>query len=75
MKMRVFCDCGKKGSARKFLVQDENKKLYTCYYYIGNPLQNFAVDEKENLILDSYLLSDIIITCGNYVFYNYKGWN
>lgn len=73
--MKVICDCGKSGTARKILVQDKNKRLYTCYYYMGNPLQNFVVDEKENLILDSYLLSDIIITCGNYVFYNYKGWN
>ena len=74
-KMKVLCDCGKSGTARKILVQDKDKRLYTCYYYMGNPLQNFVVDEKENLILDSYLLSDIIITCGNYVFYNYKGWN
>lgn len=64
-----------KGSTRRFLVHDKNKKFYVYYYYIENPLQSFVVDEKENLILDSYLLSDIILACENYVFYNHKDWN
>lgn len=48
--MKVICDCGKSGTARKILVQDENKKLYTCYCYRGNPSQNFVIDKKDNLI-------------------------
>lgn len=69
--MKVLADCGKRGSARKILIQDKNKKLYTCYCYFGNPSQDFAIDEKENLVPDGIIRSNIIITARQYIFDNY----
>lgn len=69
--MKVLADCGRRGSARKILIQDKNKKLYTCYCYFGNPIQDFVIDEKENLIPDGILRSKIILTARDYIFNNY----
>lgn len=68
--MEVICDCGKLGTARKILVQDKYRRLYTCYYYFGNPHQNFVVDEKGNLIHGNKEYK-IIIAAMNYVIDNY----
>lgn len=48
--MKVLCDCGRLGSAEKIMVQDQDKKLYICYCYFGNPSQDFVIDGKGNLI-------------------------
>lgn len=69
--MKVLADCGKRGSARKILIQDQKKKLYICYCYFGNPSQDFVIDEKENLIPDGIIRSNIIITARQYIFDNY----
>ena len=68
--MKVLCDCGKSGTARKILVQDKNKKLYTCYCYFGNPSQDFVVDEKDNLIHGNKECF-IKIAARNYIIDNY----
>lgn len=68
--MKVICDCGKSGTARKILVQDKNKKLYTCYCYFGNPSQDFVVDEKDNLIHGNKECG-IKIVARNYILDNY----
>ena len=69
--MKVLADCGKRGSARKILIQDQKKKLYICYCYFGNPSQDFVIDDKENLIPDGIIRSKIIITARQYIFDNY----
>lgn len=68
--MKVICDCGKSGTARKILVQDKDKRLYTCYCYFGNPSQDFVVDEKDNLIHGNKECY-IKIAAGNYIIDNY----
>lgn len=69
--MKVLADCGKRGNARKILIQDQKKKLYICYCYFGNPSQDFVIDDKENLIPDGIIRSKIIITTRQYIFDNY----
>ena len=73
--MKVLADCGKRGSARKILIQDQKKKLYICYCYFGNPSQDFAIDEKENLIPFGILRSKIILTARSYIFNKYNKEN
>lgn len=68
--MKVLCYCGKSGTARKILVQDKDKRLYTCYCYFGNPSQDFVVDEKDNLIHGNKECV-IKIAALNYIFNNY----
>lgn len=72
--MKVLADCGKRGNARKILIQDK-KRLYICYYYFSNPLQNFVIDEKENLIPEGILRSKLILTAGDYIFNKYNKEN
>ena len=50
--MKVLCNCGRSGNAEKIMVQDNDKKktLYVCYCYLGNPSQDFVIDEKGNLV-------------------------
>lgn len=69
--MKVLADCGKKGSARKILIQDQKKKLYICYCYFGNPSQDFVIDDKENLIPNGIIRSNILIMARQYIFNNY----
>ena len=69
--MKILADCGKRGSARKILIQDQKKKLYICYCYFGNPSQDFVIDDKENLIPDGIIRSNILIIARQYIFNNY----
>lgn len=69
--MKVLADCGKRGNARKILIQDQKKKLYICYCYFGNPSQDFVIDDKENLIQDEIIRSKILIMARQYIFNNY----
>lgn len=65
--MKVLFYCGKSGQAEKILVQDKNKRLYTAYCYIGNPSQDFVVDEKGYLIDNIKLNCKIRIVARNYL--------
>ena len=69
--MKVLADCGKRGNARKILIQDQKKKLYICYCYFVNPSQDFVIDDKENLIQDEIIRSKILIMARQYIFNNY----
>lgn len=69
--MKILADCGKRGSARKILIQDQKKKLYICYCYFGNPSQDFVIDEKENLIPNVIIRSEVLIIARQYNYDKY----
>lgn len=69
--MKVLADCGKRGSARKILIQDQKKKLYICYCYFRNPSQDFVIDDKENLIHDEIIRSKALIIARQYNYDKY----
>ena len=46
-EMKII-DCGKSGQARK-LLYILGKKIYIYYCYFGNPMQDFVIDDKENI--------------------------
>jgi hypothetical protein len=66
--MKVLCNCGRSGNAEKIMVQDHDKKLYVCYCYLGNPSQDFVIDERGNLV-DGEKEAVVKITARDYIFH------
>ena len=66
--MKVLCNCGRSGNAEKIMVQDHNKKLYICYCYLGNPSQDFVIDERGNLV-DGKKEAVVKIAARDYIFH------
>mgnify|MGYP006923207507 CR=1 FL=1 len=68
-EMKII-DCGKSGQARK-LLYILGKKIYIYYCYFGNPMQDFVIDDKENIISDKKLENEIMRSGRNYIYYKY----
>lgn len=68
-EMKII-DCGKSGQARK-LLYILGKKTYIYYCYFGNPMQDFVIDDKENIISDKKLENEIMRSGRNYIYYKY----
>lgn len=68
-EMKII-DCGKSGQARK-LLYILGKKIYIYYCYFGNPVQDFVIDDKENIISDKKLENEIMRSGRNYIYYKY----
>lgn len=63
-------DCGKSGQAQK-LLYILGKKIYIYYCYFGNPIQDFVIDDKENIISNKKLENEIMRSGRNYIYYKY----
>lgn len=68
-EMKII-DCGKSGQARK-LLYILGKKIYIYYCYFNNPMQDFVIDDKENIISDKKLENEIMRSGRNYIYYKY----
>lgn len=68
-EMKII-DCGESGQARK-LLYILGKKIYIYYCYFGNPVQDFVIDDKENIISDKKLENEIMRSGRNYIYYKY----
>lgn len=68
-EMKII-DCGKSGQARK-LLYILGKKIYIYYCYFSNPMQDFVIDDKENIISDKKLENEIMRSGRNYIYYKY----
>ena len=68
-EMKII-DCGRSGQARK-LLYILGKKIYIYYCYFGNPIQDFVIDDKENIISNKKLENEIMRSGRNYIYYKY----
>lgn len=68
-EMKII-DCGESGRARK-LLYILGKKIYIYYCYFGNHIQDFIIDDKENIISDKKLENEIMRSGRNYIYYKY----
>ena len=64
----IINDLGMFGAARKLHYKLGNENFY-CYIYNGNPIQNFIVTDKGNVV-NNNLGGEILRSAMNYVFYN-----